>query len=333
MKFLQRRRQLLDRMTSSDTHVKEPRSQHKTKSDGVAETSSRSRKIDQGNKPVALVATSHTSGRRYMCNGPHFIYSCEKFLKLSVDDRIAETKRLKLCTNCLKNDHFIRFCRASSCRECSGRHNTLCHKPVGVGKRNSNKDTSMSEDSQASSTSVSPAVHHAFNLGSNKHILMSTAIMNVTYANGSVQHLRVLLDSANEGNFVTRSACNRVGAKLIEINESISGLNDMSCNINRICQITVNSRVSNHQLTAQCLVVPKITKKLPSVAIDTKPLAIPTTIKMADPQFSKPGSIDMLLGGEFFLQLLEQGKIDLGANLPTLQNTKLGWIVSDPIPS
>jgi len=54
---------------------------------------------------------------------------------------------------------------------------------------------------------------------------------------------------------------------------------------------------------------------------------------MADPQFSKPGSIDMLLGGEFFLQLLEQGKIDLGANLPTLQNTKLGWIVSGPIPS
>jgi len=189
----------------------------------------------------------------------------------------------------------------------------------------------MSEDSQASSTSVSPAVHHAFNLRSNKHILMSTAIVNVTHANGSVQHLRVLLDSASERNFVTRSACNRVGAKLIEINESISGLNDMSCNINRICQITVNSCVSNHQLTAQCLVVPKITKELPSVAIDTNPLAIPTTIKLADPQFSKPGSIDMLLGGEFFLQLLEQEKIDLGVNLPTLQ--KLGWIVSGPIPS
>jgi len=103
----------------------------------------------------------------------------------------------------------------------------------------------MSEDSQANSISVSPAVHHAFNLGSNKHILMSTAIVNVTHANGSVQHLRVLLDSASEGNFVTRSACNRMGVRFIEINESISGLNDMSCSINRICQITVNSRVKS----------------------------------------------------------------------------------------
>ncbi|XP_029677699.1 uncharacterized protein LOC115244268, partial [Formica exsecta] len=45
-----------------------------------------------------------------------------------------------------------------------------------------------------------------------------------------------------------------------------------------------------------------------------------------------PGHVDALIGGEFFLQLLETGKIELGNNLPILQNTKFGWIVSGSIP-
>ncbi|XP_018366031.1 PREDICTED: uncharacterized protein LOC108763156 [Trachymyrmex cornetzi] len=106
----------------------------------------------------------------------------------------------------------------------------------------------------------------------------------------------------------------------------------MSCKISQFSHITINSRVSTCQITAQCLVIPKITKDLPGVMIDVKSLAIPSTIKLADPQFSNPGQIDMLLGGEFFLQLLDQGKIDLGTNLPSLQNTKFGWIISGPIP-
>ncbi|XP_077279448.1 uncharacterized protein LOC143906938 [Temnothorax americanus] len=44
------------------------------------------------------------------------------------------------------------------------------------------------------------------------------------------------------------------------------------------------------------------------------------------------GHIDALIGGEFFLQLLEAGKIELGNSLPALQNTKFGWIVSGPVP-
>nr|CAH7738741.1 unnamed protein product [Callosobruchus chinensis] len=40
----------------------------------------------------------------------------------------------------------------------------------------------------------------------------------------------------------------------------------------------------------------------------------------------------MLLGAEFFYELLCIGQIRLGKNLPTLQKTVLGWVLSGPIP-
>lgn len=41
-------------------------------------------------------------------------------------------------------------------------------------------------------------------------------------------------------------------------------------------------------------------------------MQVPENIKLADIEFYKPSSIDMLVGAEFFFNLLENGKIDLG---------------------
>lgn len=59
---------------------------------------------------------------------------------------------------------------------------------------------------------------------------------------------------------------------------------------------------------------------------------MPENLKLADPSYFNPGYIDALVGGEFFLQLLDHGKIELGDNLPTLQNTRFGWILDSAIP-
>lgn len=73
------------------------------------------------------LATTNQGGRCYLCQGQHLIYSCKQFLRLSPEDRMREVKQLKLCINCLKNDHFVKNCRSSSCRQCGEKHNTLCH--------------------------------------------------------------------------------------------------------------------------------------------------------------------------------------------------------------
>ncbi|XP_075156328.1 uncharacterized protein LOC142229633 [Haematobia irritans] len=47
---------------------------------------------------------------------------------------------------------------------------------------------------------------------------------------------------------------------------------------------------------------------------------------MANPQFNKQSTIDILLGAEFFFSLMQPGTIKLSENLPVLQNTALGCL-------
>ena len=82
------------------------------------------RKLETNLKTSSLTSSLNT-GKCFLCAGSHLLFVCEKLLALSIADRIKEVKRLKLCINCLRNDHYVKACKRSSCRECNGRHNTL----------------------------------------------------------------------------------------------------------------------------------------------------------------------------------------------------------------
>ncbi|XP_072392322.1 uncharacterized protein [Diabrotica undecimpunctata] len=70
---------------------------------------------------------------------------------------------------------------------------------------------------------------------------------------------------------------------------------------------------------------------LPSLPISTDKLRIPENITLADSEFNKPAPIDLLIGADIFWDLISIGQIKLGRNLPILQKTKLGWLISGPI--
>lgn len=173
-----------------------------------------------------------SSGKCYYCNGNHFLYFCEQFLALSVPDRIKEVKRLKLCINCLRNDHFVKTCGKGSCRQCNGKHNTLCHlaqdsKPIIA----SESTIAKIEENNKSSSNV--AVHTA-NSDKGRRVLMAIARVDATQRNGSSIPIRVLLDSASEGNFITQAAYNRLGLKRNRVSEIVTGLNETENTVSHI---------------------------------------------------------------------------------------------------
>ncbi|XP_029155926.1 uncharacterized protein LOC114928760, partial [Nylanderia fulva] len=296
-------------------------------------------------QPKTSLSTTIQGGRCYWCQGQHLIYTCSEFLRLPAEDRLQEVRRKKLCINCLRNDHFVKECKASSCRKCGERHNTLCH-PISEGTSsttnttkkamgNAEKSSSAAggavrsdREARVSDSTSGASVYHLLSENRRKEVLMSTAIVNVRESKGQ---LRILLDSASETNFITMEACKKLNLKLEDIHEFINGLNDMNCVIKHGCRLQIQSRTSNFNVNVCCLVVPKITKNLPSFSIQTAQLSIPENVKLADPFFASPGKIDALIGAEFFMSLLQNGKIELGKDLPTLQNSKLGWIISGSI--
>ncbi|XP_011859030.1 PREDICTED: uncharacterized protein LOC105556543 [Vollenhovia emeryi] len=54
---------------------------------------------------------------------------------------------------------------------------------------------------------------------------------------------------------------------------------------------------------------------------------IPSNIRLADPQFHIPSEIDIVIGTEWFWDLMCVGQIKLGGGKPTLQKTIMGWLV------
>ncbi|KAJ8980515.1 hypothetical protein NQ317_007935 [Molorchus minor] len=58
-----------------------------------------------------------------------------------------------------------------------------------------------------------------------------------------------------------------------------------------------------------------------------------SNLRLADPTFNKSSKIDVLLGATVFWKLLCVGQVNLGENMPTLQNTQLGWVISGIVPT
>jgi len=200
--FLQKRCQMLERINTSSSQEtpsnKYNVKQGKNPESKVRATHGEKSKIS-GNK-VNSFATVAKPGKCFLCQGPHFIYLCTKFLSMSVKEHINEVKRLRLCHNCLRNDHFVKTCKMGSCRECSGKHNTLCHRSKDDLAQDTSSDTLIEEPAQISqpsidaTTQVNVTVHHT-STNLRQQTLLATALINVVHANGSLVSCRALLEA------------------------------------------------------------------------------------------------------------------------------------------
>ena len=88
-------------------------------------------------------ATYRQSHPKLLCplkDGSHEIFKCEKFKKMSPEERHINVKALGLCLNCLSQNHLLKDCLSkSTCRvnNCNQRHNTLLHREKTAPKSNS----------------------------------------------------------------------------------------------------------------------------------------------------------------------------------------------------
>ena len=79
-------------------------------------------------------------------------------------------------------------------------------------------------------------------------------------------------------------------------------------------------------------VLPRITNNLPTESFDMASLKISKGIFLADPQFNNSSQIDILLGAQYFLQLIEPTKFVRSPHFPIIQETKLGFILAGNLP-
>jgi hypothetical protein len=114
---------------------------------------------------------------------------------------------------------------------------------------------------------------------------------------------------------------------------SVSGITEKATPIQNKVNIIIKSRVNHYTAGLECLVVQKITGKIPSTKIDISSWKFPLTIALADQQFETPQQIDVLIGAELFYEFFTNNQLKINDNLPPLQETVFGWVVTGKIAS
>lgn len=112
------------------------------------QTERKQKKSEQSTSCASVKGTSKTCS---ICKGEHMIYNCASFKELSVDERLNEVKRNRLCFNCLRDNHPVERCMAGGCKRCSKKHNTMLH--FDQPRLKANNDQSSTERGNVSSDS------------------------------------------------------------------------------------------------------------------------------------------------------------------------------------
>jgi len=154
--------------------------------------------------------------------------------------------------------------------------------------------------------------------------------VQVTDSRGFNRDARAVLDSGSMVNFISRNLLNVLQLNTQKTRLPIQGVGASQVQSVAKVEIRVNSKITNYKIILSCFVLPTVVSELPACNASAKNWNIPSELrcKLADPKFDKAGSVDLLIGAGIFYELLEAEHVSLGIGNLSLQDTKLGWIVT-----
>ncbi|XP_062538836.1 uncharacterized protein LOC134207133 [Armigeres subalbatus] len=165
-----------------------------------------------------------------------------------------------------------------------------------------------------------------------RSVLLATAIVVLEDQFGNTTQAMALLDSGSQLCFISEHASQRLKFKRSREALSISGIGQAVKQCKQSIFARVRSRVSTFSGDEVFHVLPRVTLNLPIRKVDSTGWKLPEDIALADPYFTEPSHVDMIIGASLFFDLLRNEKIKLGENGPVAQNTTLGWIICGNLP-
>lgn len=255
-----------------------------------------------------------------VCKGDHLVFKCDTFLKLSIQQRIEEIMRLRLCFNCLRRGHGAQQCSSGHCRKCQKPHHTLIHREAVTQPAAEPEEVVVA--SQVVANRIWPQV------------LLATALIRVQDSRGSSMVCRAFLDNGSQGSFITERCAQKLQLPRHRLNVKVSGLASVGVECVRSSVPLVFSSLYNQdRFETTALVLSKISNLLPSCPIKMDKWPHLEGLRLADPQFFQPGPVDVLLGADIFSTLMCFGRSVFYPGFPSAVESVLGWIVMGSIPT
>ena len=293
-------------------------------------------------KPVASFAANadETNTKCILCkNERHPLYVCARFKALSHDRMVSTLKDNKLCMNCLKLGHFVKQCKSlHRCRKCQKPHHTLLHIEAEQGSQGSqgSQATPVSSTLVSTNSASKPVTSHAAT-GLTSNALLMTCRVLVDAPDGSAVEARAILDSASSASFVSERLTQTLCLPRSHQSTKITGIAGLSHGspLRCIASVKMSSIRSPHKkMEVSAIVVPRVTCDLPLHPVSFDPSWNHLEdIPLADPDFGRPGRIDLLLGVDVFVETLRQGRRFGLPGSPSAFETEFGWVLAGRLDS
>ncbi|GBM35906.1 hypothetical protein AVEN_244974-1 [Araneus ventricosus] len=130
---------------------------------------------------------------------------------------------------------------------------------------------------------------------------------------------------------MTSDFANRLGLPQEKTNFAVSGLGGNETKVKSRSRVTIQNGSGSYRTSLEFLVVPKITHFLPIVTYNLENATIPGNL--ADPQFSTPGKIAILIGAQSFFDIITDDQIRSPNSGLMFQNTVFGYVASGAVNS
>ena len=159
-----------------------------------------------------------------------------------------------------------------------------------------------------------------------EEVFLQTAIVSVNVHRETIL-LRALLDSASENNLITESAVQRLQLKNKISNTKVFGLSGTVQDNKGRSDLVISSRNRSSTVNISASILTKMTGNLPSRFIDTSQWETVKELELADPDFNKPSSIDLLIGASHYEDILIGNNRLKELNCGITYRLSIGWAV------
>ncbi|XP_036140647.1 uncharacterized protein LOC118644911 [Monomorium pharaonis] len=289
--------------------------------------------------PQQNFAKSHFQGRSQefsensdscpLCSETHYLSSCPQYKDKSVQQRTAIVSQHNLCYNCLR-PHRVSTCRSTRrCLKCGKKHHTTIHR---IDTKNEPGTSTSSEVPTANSLSNDTHVlHSAIEQNSvSSCILLATARVVIVSSKGETATARALIDQGSEISLVSEHLVQQLRLPRTSSSISLIGVGaKKSSKTKGLTHFTLKAHFnSDIECHISAYILPQLTTSLPSAKVQSHSESHLNGLTLADPDYTSPGKIDIILGADVYPQIIEEGIRKGNSNSLLAQRTKFGWIIS-----
>ncbi|XP_045216847.2 uncharacterized protein LOC123566631 [Mercenaria mercenaria] len=267
------------------------------------------------------------------CSKSHWSDECPKYK--TIDERKEYLKGS--CYKCLKEGHLSSDCKSKNtcvyCSKTNVHHRSLC--PEKFQKITIRESVHISDEIEDSSSRNTSTGENAL-LSSREIMLMQTANTYVQNPTGqSEQQVRALLDSGSQRTYITERLANSLNLKT-EGEQEIRLVTFGSEKSQLIKTVSTKLKIKlkdGNDLIITANIVPTITGSIQRKPVNIsdknsfKDLVKSLTLADTLPTETKNGSVELLIGNDYYLDIVLGHKIEVQKGLYLL-SSKLGWILT-----